>query len=336
QDFQRLHFGLAQNQQVERIEVRWPSDVVQVIENVNVNQVLTITEQLSDGGIVADGPFKATSQGRSLELTSLGDDSVTFGFDDIDVDRTGLITIFKVNGGSRTQIGSFSLLQEGEPSGFSPRFSLSGDDIDEGDVLEFEIVEDGDTRRAIATATETGATLDFGGGTVLSLSPVEDDVVDYVSGDGDALDFSGTGGADIRFTVYREAAFDSTVGLYQVDNLNGDITVGNQTLSVGDAGYEEAALDRAVSDVNLKTDDGDSDVFTVSDLDGLYGTFITVVNNEAETSRYFSYESVNAGSADHVKSIGSNALGFEDLPGLGDADFDDIVITFDTVANTIV
>ncbi|MBE9062317.1 cadherin-like domain-containing protein, partial [cf. Phormidesmis sp. LEGE 11477] len=70
QDFQRLHFGLAQNQQVERIEVRWPSDVVQVIENVNVNQVLTITEQLSDGGIapVAVGDT----------VTTVEDTAVTF------------------------------------------------------------------------------------------------------------------------------------------------------------------------------------------------------------------------------------------------------------------
>ncbi|EDX84857.1 FG-GAP repeat domain protein [Synechococcus sp. PCC 7335] len=374
QDFQRLHFGLAQNEQVERIEVRWPSGVVQQLENVSVNQVITITEQITpvtppvtpppvtpppdgtpvmppvtpppvtpppDGTPVTppvtpppdstpESPFTAVSGGQSLELTELGNNTVTFGFDDINVARTGLITVFKVSGGARTQIGSFSLLQNGEPSGFSPRFTLSKDDLDEGNVLEFEIVEDGSARRAIATPTDTGASLDFGDGTVLSVSPVEEDTVDYVSGDGESLDFSGTGGADIRFTVYREAQFDSTVGLYQVDSLNGDITVGNQTFSVGDAGYAEAALNRAVPSANLSTSDGGSDVFTVSNLDGFYGTFISVDDGD-ETNTYFSYESVNAGSADHVKYIGNNALGFEDLPGLGDADFDDIVVTFDTV-----
>ncbi|EDX84980.1 FG-GAP repeat domain protein [Synechococcus sp. PCC 7335] len=73
QDFQRLHFGLAQNEQVERIEVRWPSGVVQVLENVNVNQVITITEQITGGG------GGSTPVAADDTVTTVEDTAVIFG-----------------------------------------------------------------------------------------------------------------------------------------------------------------------------------------------------------------------------------------------------------------
>jgi hypothetical protein len=40
----RLHFGLAKNDMVEKIEIKWPSGKIQVMENVKANQILTVTE----------------------------------------------------------------------------------------------------------------------------------------------------------------------------------------------------------------------------------------------------------------------------------------------------
>jgi hypothetical protein len=40
----RLHFGLEKMQKIDRIEVRWPSGAVDVVENVGVNQILVILE----------------------------------------------------------------------------------------------------------------------------------------------------------------------------------------------------------------------------------------------------------------------------------------------------
>ena len=40
----RIHFGLAKNETVERIEVKWPSGKTQVLENVKANQILEIKE----------------------------------------------------------------------------------------------------------------------------------------------------------------------------------------------------------------------------------------------------------------------------------------------------
>lgn len=41
----RLHFGLGNNNMAETIEVIWPSGKIQVLENIEAGQVLTITEQ---------------------------------------------------------------------------------------------------------------------------------------------------------------------------------------------------------------------------------------------------------------------------------------------------
>lgn len=40
----RIHFGLGKNEMVEKIEIRWPSGKVQVIENTEANQILKIVE----------------------------------------------------------------------------------------------------------------------------------------------------------------------------------------------------------------------------------------------------------------------------------------------------
>lgn len=40
----RLHFGLAKNEMVDRIEIKWPSGKIQVLENIKANQILTVTE----------------------------------------------------------------------------------------------------------------------------------------------------------------------------------------------------------------------------------------------------------------------------------------------------
>jgi Ca2+-binding RTX toxin-like protein len=44
QDSQRLHFGLGKNSKVDNITIEWPSGVVQKINNVTADKVLTITE----------------------------------------------------------------------------------------------------------------------------------------------------------------------------------------------------------------------------------------------------------------------------------------------------
>jgi len=40
----RVHFGLAKNEMVDKIEIKWPSGKNQVLENIKVNQILQVTE----------------------------------------------------------------------------------------------------------------------------------------------------------------------------------------------------------------------------------------------------------------------------------------------------
>ena len=177
------------------------------------------------------------------------------------------------------------------------------------------------------------------GSTTLSLAADDTSVTNLVadSDDGDgaaALDFTGQGGAStVEFTVFREAAFDSTVGLYLVDDLTGQVTFNDQTFQVGDAGYAEAALNRAVQGLSLSTGNGESTTTTATIDDALFGLYITVQDPNFSTDQtYFSFLSANDDSSDHVKLLGSNAIGFEDLSGLGDADFNDLVLSFSVSA----
>jgi len=39
-----MHFGLAKNTLIDKIEIKWPSGKLQILENVKVNQILTIKE----------------------------------------------------------------------------------------------------------------------------------------------------------------------------------------------------------------------------------------------------------------------------------------------------
>ena len=45
QNDHRMHFGLAMAEQVDFIEISWPSGKVQRMENIKSNQIITIKEQ---------------------------------------------------------------------------------------------------------------------------------------------------------------------------------------------------------------------------------------------------------------------------------------------------
>jgi hypothetical protein len=40
----RIHFGIAKNNLIEKIEIKWPSGKVQILENIKANQILTVKE----------------------------------------------------------------------------------------------------------------------------------------------------------------------------------------------------------------------------------------------------------------------------------------------------
>ena len=167
------------------------------------------------------------------------------------ITSVGDVTIFKTdaNGNNPIVVGQFSVLEEGVlPVDYAPSFSLTESEIASGTFLQFEIVEKGVKSVATLTAiSETEVSLEFDNGTTLVTSITDEAASDnLLINDAEAIDLTGlTGTSNITFTVYREAALDSTVGFYVADTADGGIITDDltgATIRPGEVGYEAAVL----------------------------------------------------------------------------------------------
>ncbi|MBD2136289.1 FG-GAP repeat protein [Anabaena sp. FACHB-1237] len=141
------------------------------------------------------------------------------------------------------------------------------------------------------------------------------------------------------FTINGEASFNNTVGFYRVVNEQGGIDIdGNGTADInpGQDGYIQAAINSRVDGLNLNAPNGT----TATGSGGLQGGYIfapfLIINSTVDAfldgnssndpQIYFSYLGANSDGADHVRVLGDNTFGFEDLPGGGDKDFNDVIV----------
>jgi hypothetical protein len=159
---------------------------------------------------------------------------------------------------------------------------------------------------------------------------------------GESIDLRGvTGPLNAEFTVYREASFDNYVGFYKVTDENGGIDTNNDgtaDLLPGDSGYIQAAVNQHLSGLGLNVANGNKSTFNSNLLGGgLYVPFIivngrpdTILNSDISASSnpdiYFTYLGANSDRVDHVRLLGDNTFGFEDLRGGGDMDYNDLVV----------
>jgi len=139
-----------------------------------------------------------------------------------------------------------------------------------------------------------------------------------------------TGSQTATFTVNSEASFTNFAGLYTIDDLNGTVN----GIAPGQAGYAQAALGRRVVDVARDSN------FTTSLAGGALLAPFLIANGSVSDFlarnpsnqggqrpiAYFAYSGANPDRIDHVRLLGDNKFGFEDLPGGGDLDFNDIVM----------
>ena len=149
--------------------------------------------------------------------------------------------------------------------------------------------------------------------------------------EGEVIDLrnSGLGNVFLTATTKSSAAYDNHVGFYTVDDATGKI--GN--LKPSDVGYAAAALNRAVGNMG-KTDAKDTQVsqaiyapYLIAN--GTIGQFLSQnANNSAGDlpHAYFNYIGANPDKIDHVRLLGDNKFGFEDMYGGGDRDFNDVVL----------
>ncbi|MBT9311139.1 beta strand repeat-containing protein [Leptothoe kymatousa] len=275
-----------------------------------------------------------------LDLAA-GDNALQFTINSQNINEVSELQLFSTDAAgniiSNSPVSTLSLLADNNSlAGFSPQFTV--DDFQDGEFFQALLVQNGNTRTATPTALNNGqVTLDFGdnislnlaigafdvgvGTSALEVNAAGDELIN-LSGESDSL--------TMNFSVFREAAFDNTVGFYTTVDANGGVTdpVTGAILQPEDAGYQEAALANRV-DVNITGENGQVVTGTATlDAGGFLGTYLIANGTEAAGNDvFFSYGAANGGN-DHVRQLGNNTFGFEDLVGLGDADFNDTVVSF--------
>ncbi len=157
---------------------------------------------------------------------------------------------------------------------------------------------------------------------------------------GEVLDLRGiTGQVQVQFTVNRDAAFNNVVGFYQVTGLDGGIdTNGDGIADVlpGAANYTRTAIQQRLTSINLSVSNQATATINSQLIGGSIFAPFLIANGtadlllDASTSNdpavYFPFLAANPGRVDHVRLLGNNVFGFEDLPNGGDRDYNDMVV----------
>jgi VCBS repeat-containing protein len=157
--------------------------------------------------------------------------------------------------------------------------------------------------------------------------------------EGEFFDFrQSTQDISATFSVYREASYNNNVYIYAIQDESGTVidTATNQTFKPTDSGYIQAALRNAVVNVNLSTPNQTTTTSTAVLAKGSLFAPIIVVNGSKDAlldnnagndpAAYTVFKLGNADKFDHVKLLGDNTFGFEDLPGSSGADYNDIIV----------
>jgi Domain of unknown function (DUF4114)/SdrD B-like domain/Cysteine-rich secretory protein family len=138
--------------------------------------------------------------------------------------------------------------------------------------------------------------------------------------------------------VTADAQYHNYAGFYRVEDLAGTVLdpTNGKSYQPSDSGYVSAALRRAQvvnNGIQLDKNGLAGDAY----LHGgdIYAPFVVangrvndVLNSQdpaVAPKVYFSYQAANADGIEHVRMLGTNKFGFEDMHGGGDRDFNDLV-----------
>ena len=275
------------------------------------------------------------------------------GYQEAAVARARVIFSTIANNPSGFGNGQSSILDFGANARFSTFLIQNGslDGLRAGQVPNSSAIFSNQTSLRVSDAIATGSTFSFEDNPS-STSAFNDAVVRVglvnqgaaaVSalqnqGQGELLDLrSLTGQVNATFTINREAAFDNSVGFYRVVNRDGGIdTNGDGTADIlpGAAGYTQAAINNRVTGVDLRV--GNQQTANIAgQLTGGFiyvpflianGTVAEVASGQKLNDVYTTFLGANADKVDHVRLLGNNTFGFEDLSGGGDRDFNDVIV----------
>ncbi len=132
------------------------------------------------------------------------------------------------------------------------------------------------------------------------------------------------------FEIKRDADFNNHVGFYRIEDALGTVKVGTTSFKPGDSGYLQAVIQSRVTGIDLVGTNGRTVTNNGSfEADALYAPVLISNANTANadfSNVYTAYSLGNADKADHIRLLGDNTFGFEDLAGGGDRDFNDIIV----------
>lgn len=143
------------------------------------------------------------------------------------------------------------------------------------------------------------------------------------------------------FTIFGDTVYDNSVGFYLVANEQGEVlnSFTGELVAPQDAEYASVVIEHRL-DLNLDLDTANLTTQLAGDVilapyliaNGTVEEFLaTNPHNQINTAplAYFVYSSANPDSVDHVRLLGDNQFGFEDLYGGGDLDYNDFVFQVD-------
>lgn len=156
------------------------------------------------------------------------------------------------------------------------------------------------------------------------------------------VDFDRDGEVDEQVSLIVDdinstGAYSNSAGFYQVLDVDGTVldTVTNQQIKPGEKGYETAAFNQRIAELEFDKDDKaitaevDGGIFLAPYLiaNGSVDQFLDQnPTNEKQTNglnAYFAFGNANPDEVEHLKSSNNN-FGFEDLYGGGDQNFTDL------------
>lgn len=151
--------------------------------------------------------------------------------------------------------------------------------------------------------------------------------------EGETIDLRGFIGQDIQatFTVKRDAKYNNTVSFYKIDDAVGTVTsLSGVKLRPQDPGYIQAVLSNAIAGLNLVTENGQVTTIERTIQGGsLYAPVLmsNVTSSNPNGEHIFTPFSLgNTDRTDHVRLLGNNTFGFEDMFNGGDKDFNDVIV----------
>ncbi|QLE44764.1 DUF4114 domain-containing protein [Nostoc sp. C052] len=253
------------------------------------------------------------------------------------------------------------------PNGFNPTDLINILEFDSDTKLRFYLVSDSTTQAILSRKTslsnvsfsskitnntqqEEGFSLNFQN-LVIDIQPTNEETSlgTALQGkyQGELIDLrSVTEPITGEFIVNREAIYNNYVGFYKIADENGGIDTngdGQADILVGQAGYTQAAVRSRVVGIDLTVNNQATVNYTGTFESGsLFAPFIIVnakpdaiENGNANTDVYFSFLGANSDKVDHIRLLGNNSFGFEDLVNGGDKDYNDMIVQVKLTNNIV-